>query len=187
MKTITTIAALLMIACAAPVQMLTSYQGWDENKDGAIQRNEFVDGYTSSNYFKRWSNGGSSISYDDFLNDAFSFIDKDRSAGLDKNEFDSQINAYYFKTQSNSFEHWDKNSDDSIDKMEFTFRAKVNNLAPLWDNDNDKRISEYEMASGMYDLCNTNNDTKVDQQEFDTWRAKRSTVINDAQVLHQRQ
>jgi len=186
MKTII-IIGLSMMACATvtTTKVITSYTDWDANKDGALQRTEFIDGYTDSNYFSRWSNRGNSISYNDFLVDAFNFIDKNRNAEIEKLEFDGQIDAYYFGTKSNSFNRWDKNSDGLIDNEEFIEQAKTNQLASLWDNDGDKTISAREMASGMYDLCNTNNDPKVDQQEFDQWRAKRNTNVSSVQALHQ--
>lgn len=190
MKKYVAIAGLLMTTCATitTTHLFTSYQDWDANKDGAIQRAEFIDGYSGSNYFSKWNNGSTStrsISYDDFLNDAFTFLDTDKNAKLDKSEFDSQIDKYYFGIQSNSFGQWDKNSNGAIDKTEFIQRAKNDNLAPLWDVDSNKSISEYEMASGMFDLCNTNKDLKVDQQEFDVWRAKRNADVSNTQALHQ--
>ena len=184
MKTTIAIVGLLMMTCATATttKLITSYQDWDSNKDGAIQRAEFIDGYIDSNYFNKWSNRGNSISYNDFLVDEFNFLDKNRNAEIERTEFDGQIDPYYFGTQSNDFNHWDKNSNGLIENAEFIEQAKISKLASLWDNDDDKTISEREMASGMYDLCNTNNDPKVDQQEFDQWRAKRNTNASTAQA-----
>jgi len=184
MKKIVIIVGLVTMACTASTKVFTSYQDWDSNKDGGIQRAEFVDGYAGSNYFKKWGKGANFISYDDFLKDAFMSLDKNKDSNLDRGEFESQIDIYYFGTLSNSFGQWDKNSNGSIEKAEFIDGAKMNKLASLWDIDRDKSISEYEMASGMFDLCNANKDLKVDQQEFDTWRAKRDTDVSSAQVVH---
>jgi Ca2+-binding EF-hand superfamily protein len=189
MKTIIAMTGLLMMTCATATtsKLNTSYEDWDTNKDGGLQRNEFVDGYTDSNYFHVWSNRGSSISYNEFLTHAFNFLDRNRNGKIERVEFDGQINGFYFGTQQNILKQWDKNSNDQIENEEFIEQCKISQLASLWDNDGDKSISEREMASGMYDLCNTNNDSKIDQQEFDQWRAKRNTDVSSPQVttLHQ--
>ncbi len=111
------IVGLIMMACATvtTTKVITSYTDWDANKDGALQRTEFIDGYTDSNYFSRWSNRGNSISYNDFLVDAFNFLDKNRNADIEKLEFDDQIDAYYFGKDQNSYTQMDKQSDVLID------------------------------------------------------------------------
>lgn len=173
-KTVNFIASVtaLVCSCAGP-KVYTSPTDWDVDKNGSIQRHEFVDAYVAQNYFDKWSGGKSSASFQDLYNSLFDSMDGDNDQKLSPSEFDAQIKLFYFGMFSNSFNTWDDDSNGSVSQSEFNQHVSASNLSSLWDNNGDKRISEKEMAGGMFYLCDTDSDGSVSHAELEIWKKNR--------------
>ncbi len=163
---------LLLIACAAP-KVYTTYPGWDTNQDNKLQRAEFVEGYMHTNYFDKWGNGKSAISFEDLYRNTFKTLDKDSDGKLTSDEFNAGIRAFYFGLFSESFDQWDSNKDSQLNLSEFTARAEKTNLSTMWDTNSDKSISKKELAGGMFYLCDADSNGTVSETEFNSWKSMR--------------
>jgi Ca2+-binding EF-hand superfamily protein len=158
-------------ACASHVY--TSYADWDINDDEALDRNEFVNAYIQTDYFKKWSREKSSITYEELYTGIFRSLDVDRDNKLSMVEFNTQIKPFYFGMFNDSFDEWDVNSDASIQYDEFINNITKTNLASLWDTSGNKRISKRELGAGMFYLSDANNNRSVDPLEFNIWTSNR--------------
>lgn len=169
------IIALIMTAasCAAPKSYAT-FADWDVSMNSAVERNEFVQGYTASNYFDKWSGRGS-ITYAELAQGVFKSLDYNGDGKLNNAEFDSQIKLFYFGLFRDRFEGWDDDSDNSVRRAEFDKHIMASNFALTWDTNNDKLISEREMAGGMFYVSDANSDGKVTGTELDDWRKRRES------------
>jgi Ca2+-binding EF-hand superfamily protein len=167
----------LAASCASVNKTYEAYTDWDTNNDQKIGRSEFVEAYLDQGYFDRWGAGAGSIAYDELFVEAFESIDTDRDENLSLVEFSSQIKLFYFGLFSESFDRWDDDSNASISKSEFTRHVAMTNLVSLWDTDSNRRITEREMAGGMFYICDADSNGSIDQTELNTWKRNRETGV----------
>jgi Ca2+-binding EF-hand superfamily protein len=155
------------------MQLPGTFEGWDQNHDGTINRKEFVSGYTQHDYFEKWSSTSSAIPYETFSRRAFKSLDTDKNGTIVESEFEPALKPYLFGIKSVSFASWDINHDQRIDENEFVAMAASASLPALWDTSGDKRISKQELAGGMFYFCDTDGNRGVTQAEFESWNLKR--------------
>lgn len=168
------LAITLLLAAGCSVQkMYTSFSDWDSNRNTELDRQEFANAYVNSNYFSKWSKGKSSIGYDELYATVFRSVDADSTEAITKPEFDDTMKRFYFGLMRSSFSDWDKNTDETITRDEFTTHVGSTNLSSLWDANGDRSISEREMAAGMFYKCDTNNNGLIDENEFIQWKRAR--------------
>jgi Ca2+-binding EF-hand superfamily protein len=165
----------LAVSCSSVNKTYEAYSDWDTNNDLKIGRSEFVNAYVAQGYFDRWGAGARAIGYDELFTEAFESIDSDRDEKLSLVEFNSQIKLIYFGMFRESFDQWDDDSNASISRNEFTKHAAMTNLAKLWDTDGNTRISEREMAGGMFYVCDGDSNGSIDKTELNTWKRNRKT------------
>lgn len=166
------VVLMVNLSCSTTTKTFSSFSDWDTDSNRQIGRREFVDAYLAQDYFEKWSTGGS-ISYSQLYDQAFASMDGDKDEKLSIEEFTAQIRLFYFGLFSGSFDLWDDNRDESLSKKEFADHVSTTNLATLWDSNGDKRITEAEMAGGMFYLCDANSNGNVDEQELALWKKNR--------------
>lgn len=170
MRTLTSFCIFtFLFACASPKIVPITYQDWDTNHDAIINRSEFVNGYEQADYFEKWSSG-SSATYGEFFEGIFKSLDANKDLKIVHQEFDGRVNSFYFNMFHGTFTGWDNDSSGSIDKQEFMGHVASTNLATLWDTTGDKNINDRELASGMFYLCDINNNHQIDELEFNLWK-----------------
>lgn len=174
MKATAMVTTAIFVASCSVQKMYPSYTDWDSDANTALDRYEFVNGYTQSNYLNKWSDGNESITYQDLYEGVFEDLDADNDNKLSLVEFNGRIDAFYFGIFNGTFDKWDFDSNASIDTNEFYRHVCKTNLAALWDNSDDKAISRSELADGMFYLADTNGNGRVDTLEFRVWKANRS-------------
>ena len=162
----------MLTACSATNNYQT-FADWDSNGNNQVERREFVDAYQANGYFKKWSDTKNPVTYQDLFNSVFESLDADKDNKLSIVEFNSQIKRFYFGMFGETFDRWDLNSDASINQSEFNERVSSTNLGAIWDTDNDKRISEEEMAGGMFYISDADSDGYVNEIELNTWKRNR--------------
>lgn len=162
----------IMAACSAS-KSYVGYSDWDTNNDQTISRSEFVEAYVGQNYFDKWGAGSGSIRYEDLYQEAFASIDADKDVKLSLVEFNSQIKRIYFGLFNETFARWDDDSNASISKDEFLRHVAATNLAAMWDTDHNKRITEREMAGGMFYVSDSDSNGSVEEIELNTWKRNR--------------
>ncbi|MBT1708404.1 hypothetical protein KK062_09225 [Fulvivirgaceae bacterium PWU5] len=179
MKTKTTIprfssavAMLVVTSCAAP-KSYTAFADWDASSNSAVERNEFVQGYTALNYFEKWSRDKSSITYDEMGRGVFMSLDGNNDGKLSNEEFTSQINLFYFGLFHDRFDGWDDDHNNSVSHAEFDKHVIASGFALTWDTDGDELISKREMAGGMFYVSDANSDGRVTERELDAWKESR--------------
>lgn len=166
------IVVLMLSACSATNKYQT-FVDWDSNDNNQVERREFVDAYQANGYFKKWSNAKYSVTYQELFNSVFESLDADKDNKLSIVEFNSQIKLFYFGLFNETLDRWDLNSDASIDQGEFNERVSSTNLGSIWDTDNDKRITEGEMAGGMFYICDADSNGQVSETELNAWKRNR--------------
>ena len=164
--------ALIAVCSCATVGMRSGYTDWDSNRNGQLNRYEFVTGYQESNYFFRW-NRAKNISAQQFYETMFHEMDQNKDSLLTCQEFSSKISYYYFQSASDECATWDDNHDKAVTKEEFNVHAMQSKLLSVWDISDDKKISEREMATGMFFLCDLDNDGTITPVEFNIWKMNR--------------
>jgi Ca2+-binding EF-hand superfamily protein len=173
MKALYIITIGVVSATCASVQSISTYSDWDSSSDNALDRHEFIYGYIRSNFFGRWSEGGISISPEEFYDGIFNSMDTDKNDQLTRDEFNEKIKYFYFGMFNGSFDTWDVNSNSSLDKNEFLSNSKQNKLGSMWDTSGDNGISQRELAGGMFYLCDANSNGQIDVMEFNIWKVNR--------------
>lgn len=164
--------ACFLVSCASP-KTYTTATDWDSNKNGSIERREFVEAYLAQNYFDKWGEGKGSVAYQDLFNSLFDAMDVDKDKKLSIAEFNAQIKLFYFGLFSGSFVNWDDDRNESLSQDEFNKHISSSNLASIWDTNDDNRISEREMAGGMFYLCDADSNGSVSETELDAWKKNR--------------
>ncbi|GHN02579.1 hypothetical protein WSM22_40680 [Cytophagales bacterium WSM2-2] len=163
---------LLQFSCATPKSYLT-FSDWDSDSNKLIKRREFVEAYSSLNYFDKWGHGKGSITYPELFTATFQSMDRDQSNSISAEEFSAQIKLFFFGMFNGSFGAWDSDASGSLSSDEFISHIRVTNFGSLWDENSDKRVSEKEMAGGMFYVCDINNDGSVDESELSSWKRNR--------------
>ncbi len=173
MKTLTLFCVInLLLACATPRMATMSYKDWDSNGDAIVDRSEFLNAYAHANYFEKWSSG-SSATYAELFEGIFKTLDTNKDLKIDQREFESRVKPFYFNMFHGSFSGWDNDGSNNIDKQEFMKHVSSTDLAVLWDTSGDKYITDSELASGMFYLCDANKDHQIDEIEFNIWKVNR--------------
>lgn len=170
-RIISMIISLSMYNCiqTKPYQ---NYANLDSNRDNHLSRYEFISGYRKSKYFLRWSNG-QNLNEPAFYDSIYHKINISGDHGLISEEFERKINYYYLDRRSETFNHWDDDNSHTIDRSEFIDHAGRSALFTRWDRSGDGRISEREMADGMFYLCDLDGDGSITSIEFNIWKVNR--------------
>lgn len=163
--------ALLATRCAS--LNVVSYDNWDQNRDKALDRYEFISGYMKSNFFFNWSNGKKSINYQTFHTALFNSLDTDSNEKLSSQEFSLKIPFYLQGVAIDPFGEWDGNLDSSIDKNEFLAKITSYAIAAAWDPSGDGNITEREFAGQMFNLADPDANGLVTVLEFNVWYVNR--------------
>ena len=170
-----TLTIITMMSCSSPTQY-HSYSAWDANSNQSLDRYEFVNSYTQSDYFDKWSDGKAFISYEDLYEGVFKSMDTDQDTRVSRDEFEAKIDHFYFGLFNGSFNSWDSDGNMYLNGPEFYKHVCKTNLASIWDTSDDKRISQREFAGGMFYLSDANSNGTVDTKEFNTWKNSRTTL-----------
>lgn len=171
MKTFSIIFIAVLVSCATP-KALDNYAGWDSNGDTLIERSEFESAYSRNRYFDKWS-PGISTSYEKFYSTVFATLDDNHNGHISLSEYNPYMKRFYFNMLSDSFDNWDVNGDRGIDKAEFNKVVADGRLAAMWDVSGDKSLTEHELAAGMFNFADTNNDNVVGEIEYNVWKVSR--------------
>jgi Ca2+-binding EF-hand superfamily protein len=164
---------LIILAGCGSSKLITSYVHWDTNDNKTLDRYEFVNGYSLSGFFNKWTKENGSLKYDELYEGVFSGLDADQDNKLSLVEFNSKIDFFYFGLFNETFDKWDINSNATIDKTEFLNAVRKTNLAPIWDTSEDQRISQRELAGGMFYLADADSNGMVEALEFNVWKINR--------------
>ena len=151
------------------------YDGWDVDRNGVLNQEEFR---------QNWETNFEGEAYDEGL---FTQWDADANAGLDENEFRTGVWAYN-----------DKDKNASLNQEEFRGVSRTYYLN-RWDLDNNNTIAENEFREGwnnymgereydekLFGEWDVNDDGLLDDNEFSTgifstWDADKSGVIEEAE------
>lgn len=144
----------------------SAFMNWDSNDDRILQRDEFVDMYLQSEYFKKWSDTQDPVRYEVIHQNIFKTLDRDSSKTIDNREYYSFNNFY---SQATKFTEWDDDQNGGIDRGEFNRHICKNGLLTAWDANADLLISKIEMGEGMFHVCDVNQNGIVDEPEFNVW------------------
>ena len=164
------LVSIALVECAT-VRKYPNYTNWDLNGDSMLNRYEFLTGYTKSNYFLRW--GGGKLAANDFIRQIFNAMDHNKDTRLTCEEFHSKVDYYFHSSFNNIFYDWDDNRDNVLVVAEFEHLASQTELTSHWDTTSDNKLSEREIAVGMFYLSDVDHNKSVDLLEFNIWKVNR--------------
>ena len=154
------------------IGIYNDYTSWNSNGDNHLSSYEFRSGYIKSNYFLEWRDG-KKLNMKRFHNIVFRELDYGNDSFLSADEFNSKIHYYFINQFTENFSAWDDDNNNLLTKEEFDRHATKSSLFSRWDRSGDGRISEKEMATCMFSLCDVDNDRSVSVLEFNIWEANR--------------
>lgn len=145
---------------------------WDKNDNERLDLAEFVEGYNKAKFFSRWTEDSESIADSTFLSRTFSSLDRNKDTVLDSTEFTSRRVLWTFRG-ARDLRAWDANQDNIIQFDEFIQKAQSEKIALEFDLSADGQITNTEMAQGMFEVCDKNDDNSVKGLEFYLWEIYR--------------
>jgi hypothetical protein len=168
--------AVVMIACDSLRIHHTNkdwayFEDWDKNHNSSLDRVEFREGYSDSEFFSKWNAKKKPISGQDFLSNLFTSLDKNKDRMLDSTEYKSRKAIWSLPGEPN-LETWDTDHDKHLAADEFNTAASKE-LVPTFDSTADGLITETEMATAMFEICDKDRDDQVKGTEFYLWEVHR--------------
>jgi hypothetical protein len=169
---LTLLISVICVSCSyRSMTTWSSTWNWDRDGDDKLDRYEFKAGYQRSNYFKSWGTG-TKISQHVFLSSVFDRLDANADRQLSHKEFTERMN-YYMPDRLTHFADWDQDCDNRVSEGEYYSGERATRLLAHWDISNDQKISEEEMATGMFSVSDLNGDQSITSLEFNIWKVNR--------------
>lgn len=168
---------IVTVGCASHSGQFTrkdwaDLEKWDTNKDESLDVGEFIEGYFKKEFFNRWERESREISDSVFLRKMFEFLDRSNDHVLDSAEYNSR-RILWSLPGALKLKKWDINRDELVSHKEFIQGAQDANLIQTFDITTDGKITEAEMAQGMFDVSDKDNNNRVEAIEFYLWEVYR--------------
>ncbi|SFH26567.1 hypothetical protein SAMN04488020_1098 [Palleronia marisminoris] len=156
-----TVAALAGVPAVA--QGITD---WDTDADGVLRESEFTQGVFDSGVFEEWdTDDDEAVGYSELSSGLYSAWDANDDGELSVDEWDSAVDLWFGEFDVNlSVENWDADGNGIISEGEFAEALEETDLLARLGNE-DEVLAEDELASGLFDIADTNDDETVAEEE----------------------
>lgn len=143
------------------------FSDWDKDDNGIITRTEFVDLFTTA-YIDDWNKiDDAHLDDEDFYQVSYDVWDKDDDQRLSKEEWMySQQNSdgvYAFQ----SIDAVDADGDGFIQPTEYYDILDHTDYFPDWDTNNDRIISELELAKMVFNHWDSDDSNFIEEDEYE--------------------
>jgi Ca2+-binding EF-hand superfamily protein len=166
------VACTIQLGCGS----LNMHQGapdWDLNDNSKLTQAEFVAGYQKSRFFNQWDRSKNYITSDQFISGLFDRFDTDGNHSISANEYKTRIHRYISGQQMPDFSTADLDKSDDLKENEFQEAMTVANIVEEWDMSHDGKVSDDEMAKGVFHRCDLDNNGMLNTLEFNIWIVNR--------------
>ena len=168
----TRIAALAASAALAGSGALAQVvDAWDDNDDGLLDEAEFSQGLLDAGVFDEWDvDDDDLVGSDEFAEGVYGLWDTDGDGELTIDEWDNAVDRWFSEDAVNlSVEAWDENGNGAISLAEFAAGLAATDLFARFDVGAEEGVlAEDELASGLFDVADLDDDDAVDVDE-DSW------------------
>lgn len=161
---------LMLTALACNHEGVLRFEDWDKNNSGKIEKQEFVDTFTL-NYYDDWDRKDDGyLDDEDFFQIYYDVMNRDDDDGVSEEEFSWAYEYYNRGEFRDEYENWDVNDDFILTYEEYQAGLYESTFFRLWDFNDDGKLSEEELATGMFRVFDINDDGMVDRDEYDTYK-----------------
>lgn len=165
---LTVIILLFQAGCGSTEKF--TYSTWDKNNDESLTTDEFAEVF-KKHYASEWIAGEDTLPFNstEFLKASFALWNADGNDYIDRDEWE-YVNDYYFnKYQFEDFEQLDSDENNQVSYNEFSKHIKDNGLFDDWDMDGNSKISEDELAMGLFNAYDFDETGYLEKGEFNTF------------------
>ncbi len=146
-----------------------TFNDFDNDGDNLVEKQEFMDTFTS-NYAEDWDNtDNTNLDDEDFYTATYSVVDIDEDDLIDEDEWNWGYNYYYGDYLGDDFDLYDY--DDYISYEEYYDAFDYTDYYATWDVDRDTYLSESELAEGVFESWDVNDNGVIDKNEFNSFDA----------------
>lgn len=164
------VTILIFTAVACNQDGVLSFEDWDKNNSGKIEKQEFVNTFTL-NYFEDWDRKDNGyLDDEDFYQIYYDVMNRDQNGGVSEEEFTWAYEYYNRGEFRDEYENWDLNDDFILTYDEYKKGLYESTFFSQWDFDENGELSEEELATGMFRVFDIDDDGKVDRDEYDTYK-----------------
>lgn len=157
-------AILLVAGCNRQVNL--DFYDFDLNENNQIEESEFVEVFTD-NFYQDWNKTDDPYLDDEaFHQVVFDVWDVDDDEFMTRDEWVRGYDYYYGNYVVVDYEDIDLNKDNYIVYQEYYDVVGDTDFFVEWDLNRDLNISEEELAQGVFNRWDVNNDGIIDLDEF---------------------
>lgn len=166
MKTIIKIFTFLFVVVGLQAQN-TTFQDWDLDNDGLIERHEFTSTFID-NYYNSWNPDSKlGIIEEDFFKESYAGLDTDNDNMLSDEEWLIGLNYFYDDyIVDGAITVVDSDNDGNIEYAEYYDSIYETGYFTDIDLDADNYISKYELADYVFDNWDMNDSGLLSRAEF---------------------
>jgi len=158
-------AAFFGVSICSFSQSDDSYNTYDANRDGILDRDEYSTSMERDRSFEYWdSDDDGLIENEEYTSGVRERYDYDGNEMIDRTEWDRPSP---WSTELGSYEDYDMNQDDNIDKAEWDKRGGSFAYENTYDRDQDGNLNEEEYIDMTYDSSDLNGDGVMSYDEFE--------------------
>ncbi len=165
MKTLKGSLAVLFLMVTS-MAFSQTYDDFDANMDGAMDRNEFNDTY--SNNYDNWDRNQDGVVDDrEFYDNNYDRLDANRDQILDADEWEQGYNDIYAPYLSTrDYDDFDTDANNAVSRDEYYSGMRDTDLYDEYDVDGDRYIDSDEMNEGVFNSMDENRDDQIDEDEY---------------------
>lgn len=156
-----------MISTGAFAQSNLTFDDWDEDDDMLIEKEEFIDVFTSE-YVNDWNTEDDDhLDDEDFKNVTFRMIDVDDDNQLSAEEWTFGY-EHYFQSYllHDKMTVYDKDANELISYNEFRDAIDSTDYYVKVDVDHDSFLSQFELAEAVFNNWDTDDSSTITAKEY---------------------
>lgn len=158
---------IMLLAISFANAQNTTFDDWDADNDGLIERNEFTSVFVDE-YFSVWnSDDQQGLIEEGFFKESYAGLDTDNDGFLSDEEWLLGFNYFYDDyILEEEYAFVDVNNDGSISYNEFYDVIYDTEMFTDIDLDADNYITEYELANYVFENWDFNNSGALSKSEY---------------------
>lgn len=158
------IAMLFISSCAREKELV--FDDWDEDGNGKIELKEFTKTFMA-NYYDDWNNTDNDyLDDEDFYKVTYALWDADGDGVLGAEEYQVGYKYQFGNYTKDDYEVIDVDKDSYISYEEFRGSVDDTFYYSDWDINNDDQLSDEELAIGVFENWDYNDDLVIDPEEY---------------------
>lgn len=165
MKSRLQMAAALLALAGVPAAA-QGIDEWDTDGDGMLAEPEFSQGFLDAALFEGWDTDGDlAIGHSELSNGLYAAWDANDDGELSVDEWDGAVDLWFGEVDVNlNVANWDADGNRVIAESEFAEALEETDLLAYFAGE-DEVIREDELASGLFDIADTNEDDLIAEEE----------------------